>query len=149
MGNVTDRVEEVLRDAGKSLHYQEITEQMIERGWQTKGLTPWSTVNAHIVTEMKKGESSKFVRTGRGIYGINPDFTDKTDPLTPNQPPQPAPPRPSHEKEKLFLEERVALLEECCDRLRSELKELRDYLDSEDKWRKALKSLLTELEKEP
>ena len=46
MGNVTDRVEEVLRDAGKSLHYKEITEQMVERGWQTKGLTPWRTVNA-------------------------------------------------------------------------------------------------------
>ena len=146
--NTLDFIFEVLKDAGQPLHYTDITQRILESGWQTKGSNPASAVNSRIVVEMKKGAASKFVRMGSGTYGINPDFTDETDSQTSNRPPQPLPQPPPHKKDNLFLEERVALLEDCCDRLSSELKELRDYLDSKDKWRKALDALMTELREE-
>ena len=88
----------------------------------------------------------------RGFYALRSNATGtqaNTDPPTTNRPPQPAPPPPPHEKDKLFLEQRVDLLEECCDHLKSEIEKLRGYLASENKWKKALDALLADLEEEP
>jgi len=63
---------EVLKDAGKPLHYEEITRCMLERGlWQTRGKTPWATVNARLAVDIKElGPASRFQRVGRGIFTV-------------------------------------------------------------------------------
>jgi len=63
----------VLKDAGGPLHYREITQRILATGrWTTKGKTPEATVNAQIGTDIKKrGQASRFVRTGPGIFAIN------------------------------------------------------------------------------
>ncbi len=65
----------VLEQAGKPLHYREITERMVKFGiWSTKGKTPEATVNAQLAVDIKKsGKASRFMRFGRGIFGLNTD----------------------------------------------------------------------------
>lgn len=62
----------VLRQAGRPLHYGDITDRMLEsRLWVSHGYTPWNTVNSVIVTEMARwGTASRFVRVRRGVYGL-------------------------------------------------------------------------------
>lgn len=66
-----DAAYEVLRAAGEPLHYQEITQRMLDRGlWSTAGLTPWDTVNARITVDIKRnGAQSRFYRAAPGIFG--------------------------------------------------------------------------------
>ena len=124
---LADAVIEVLRIAGKPLHYREITNQILDRGlWETLGKEPWNIVNARISTEIKeKGDESRFVRTDLGIYDINPDLSDKTDSNKSEESPI------GKEKEasplhNLYLEDRVARLETVYDQLatKAELEEI-------------------------
>ncbi len=75
-----DAAFEVLRDAGKPLHYREITKQMIaQKMWATKGKTPWETVNAGIYVDIRdRGRDSRFVRLGAGLVALNPEVTGDT-----------------------------------------------------------------------
>ena len=59
-----DAAFEVLRAAGKPLHYREITKQVLAQNlWVTKGKTPWDTINARIYVDIKeRGKASRFVR---------------------------------------------------------------------------------------
>ena len=138
----------VMECAGEPLNTNDITVRVLARGlWKTKGKTPQNQV-ARVLTKNPK----TFVKVKRGFYALRSNATGtqlNTDPPTTNRPPQPAPPPPPHEKDKLFLEQRVDLLEECCDHLKSEIKKLRGYLASENKWKKALDALLADLEEEP
>lgn len=70
--SVLDRVETVLAQAGKPLHYQEITERLLEGGlWKTKGKTPSATVNAQLAVDIKKrGANSRFQRTAKGVFAL-------------------------------------------------------------------------------
>lgn len=78
-----EAIERVLREEARALHYSEISEQVLAKGYyKTDGATPDATVNAQITTSIKyEGERSPFVKVGRGVYALR----------TPGQPPIAAP----------------------------------------------------------
>jgi len=65
----------VLTETGKSLHYREITRLSLEKGiLETEGATPEATMNAEIVTDIKKkGNLSDFIKTSPSTYALNPN----------------------------------------------------------------------------
>ena len=67
---VLDAVIEVLKRAGKPLHYNEITQKVLASGlWETTGTTPASTVRARINEDIRKnGDDSPLVRHGAGKF---------------------------------------------------------------------------------
>ncbi len=70
----------VLQESEDPLHYTDITQQILERGYyQTDGATPAATVNAQIASAIKhEGASSPFVRVARGTF----DLRDRAIPVT-------------------------------------------------------------------
>lgn len=70
--NVLQAAEQVLIEAEKPLHYEEITKRILQRQlWTTKGKTPDQTVNARLATDISDyGTSSRFQRTGAGIFAL-------------------------------------------------------------------------------
>ena len=72
--NCLDAAEQVLRKAGRPLHYKEITKRILSEGlWSTDGKTPDATVNAQLSADIKKKrERSRFINpnSGRGEYGL-------------------------------------------------------------------------------
>ena len=69
----TNCAQKVLDEFGgkKPMHYKEITEKALEKGWLiTGGKTPEATMYAQVITEIKRrqkrGERSRFVQHGRG-----------------------------------------------------------------------------------
>lgn len=70
--SVLQSVKSVLQEAGTPLHYKEITQRMIGRGWwQTEGKTPDATVSSTITGDIKKnGTHSLFQRTDEGVYAL-------------------------------------------------------------------------------
>ena len=70
--NVLQAAEATLKEAGKPLHYKEITQRMLYRGlWQPDGKTPHRTVNATITVNIKRyGTHSLFQRTDKGVHRI-------------------------------------------------------------------------------
>ena len=68
----TDAAYRILKDNKEPMHYKKITEQALKRDYiETEGKTPEATMTARISHEIKKkGEKSRFVRAGRGIYGL-------------------------------------------------------------------------------
>ena len=77
--NAIDAAYEILRDAGRPLHYREITKRMLaQKLWMTGGKTPWATVNAQLAVDTKEGSpASRFVRAGPGLFALNPSMTPK------------------------------------------------------------------------
>jgi len=67
-----DAIKKVLRETETPLHYTEISEQVLSRGYyETDGATPASTVNALITSSIKHdGERSPFIRVGRGTFAL-------------------------------------------------------------------------------
>ena len=67
-----DAIVIVLQDAGEPLHYQEVTNQIGQRGLRPlTGSTPAGTVNAHLSRMTREGESiydARITRVGRGIF---------------------------------------------------------------------------------
>ena len=63
---------EVLRQANEPLHYGEITRRIMKTGaWQPVTKTPDASVNSAMVIDIRDhGDSSVFIREGRGIYGL-------------------------------------------------------------------------------
>lgn len=87
--NSLDAVEAVLAEANKPLHYKEITERILTQGlWSTEGKTPDATINAQLAVNIKKGgNSSRFQRTGKGIFALRewglPEFSgSKPEPVS-------------------------------------------------------------------
>ena len=73
-----DCAQKVLESFGdkKPMHYRDITLKALEKGWLvTKGKTPEFTMNAQVITEIKRqqsrGEVSRFVQHGRGYIGLS------------------------------------------------------------------------------
>lgn len=73
----------VLKQAGKPLHYKEITERMLSSGiWSSKGKTPEATINAQLAVDIKtKGNTSRFKRHGRGVFGLNCEHISRSLPV--------------------------------------------------------------------
>jgi len=65
-------VAKVLAEAGTPLHYQEITQRILQRGlWHTQGKTPEATVNAQLAVDIKRlGADSLFQRTDPGLFAL-------------------------------------------------------------------------------
>ena len=65
-----DAAYEILRQAGKPLHYQQITERALAEGLiSPQGLTPEATMASRLYTDSKT-EGSRFVRAGKGVFGL-------------------------------------------------------------------------------
>lgn len=75
MKSFKDIAYQILSEAGKPLHYREITEIAINKGLlKTDGKTPWATMNAQLAMDIKnKGESSRFHRAEPGFYAVKVD----------------------------------------------------------------------------
>lgn len=76
---------EILKEAGKPLHTDEITKIALQRGWlKTAGKTPEATMNALLVVDTnKKGPMSLFKKTGPSTFAINEGVKDvKKEELT-------------------------------------------------------------------
>ncbi|MDW7644870.1 MAG: HTH domain-containing protein [Desulfuromonadales bacterium] len=74
----TDCAQKVLEEFGgkKPMHYKEITEKALQKGWLvTGGKTPEATMYAQVITEIKRqqkrGERPRFVQHGRGYVGLS------------------------------------------------------------------------------
>ena len=67
-----EAIERVLKEEARALHYSEISEQVLAKGYyKTEGATPDATVNAQITTSIKhEGDKSPFVKVGRGVYAL-------------------------------------------------------------------------------
>jgi len=74
----TDCAQKVLEEFGRKrpMHYKEITEKALEKGWiVTGGKTPDATMYAQVITDIKRqkkrGERPRFVQHGRGYVGLS------------------------------------------------------------------------------
>ena len=67
-----EAIKKVLQESEAPLHYAEISEQILSRGYyETDGATPAATVNAQLCTSIKHdGERSPFIRVGKGIFAL-------------------------------------------------------------------------------
>lgn len=80
-----DAAEEVLREAGTSLHIASLTDRALESGlWKTDAQNPQITLTAAITWEINsKGKQSRFRQVSFGVYDLNdrsvPTQTPKPD----------------------------------------------------------------------
>lgn len=67
-----EAIKKVLTEADAPLHYREISEQILSRGYYSSdGATPAATVNAQITSSIKHdGDKSPFIRVGKGIFAL-------------------------------------------------------------------------------
>lgn len=67
-----EAIKKVLAESTIPLHYTEIAEQILSRGYYTTdGATPAASVNAQLASSIKhEGDKSPFVRTGRGLFTL-------------------------------------------------------------------------------
>jgi len=67
-----DAIMKVLQEAGKPLHYAEITKRIIDGGFRKKvGATPAASVAATLSMSLKNdGENSPYFKPQRGYYGL-------------------------------------------------------------------------------
>lgn len=67
-----EAIKKVLAESVTPLHYVEISEQILSRGYyKTDGATPAATVNAQVASSIKHdGEKSPFMRVGKGIFAL-------------------------------------------------------------------------------
>lgn len=83
--NCKDAAAQVLQEAGKPLHYREITKLILQRDlWPTSGATPERTIAATLSVDIReRGEDSLFVRVSPGVYGLRCWQQDDTPPRKP------------------------------------------------------------------
>lgn len=88
-------IKRVLMESDAPLHYTEISEQILARGYyETDGATPAATVNAQLSSSVKhEGDKSPFIRVGKGIFSLRGETASATLPgnKTKNQLPAVAP----------------------------------------------------------
>jgi hypothetical protein len=80
-----DAIISVLRDATGPMHYGDITDQIINRGFRPEGIgaTPARTVSYNLTTSINsEGYRSPFIQTGRGIYFLREKMAQMTGPAT-------------------------------------------------------------------
>src|SRR5215207_9353489 len=71
----------VLESARRPLHYRDLSRLAIERKLiEPQGKTPEATMNAIIAVDIKrKGTRSRFIRIGRGVFGLRSLATEVLD----------------------------------------------------------------------
>lgn len=88
-------IKRVLMESDSPLHYTEISEQILARGYyKTDGATPAATVNEQLSSSVKHdGDKSPFIRVGKGIFSLRGETASATLPgnKTKNQLPTNAP----------------------------------------------------------
>jgi len=64
---------DILKEAGKPLHSDEITKIALQKGWlKTAGKTPEATMNAQLLVDVnRKGSKSLFNKVGPSTFAIN------------------------------------------------------------------------------
>lgn len=67
---------EILKEAGKPLHTEEITKIALQKGWlKTAGKTPEATMNAQLVVDVNKnGVNSLFIKSGPSTFTLNEEL---------------------------------------------------------------------------
>lgn len=67
-----EAIKRVLTESVTPLHYTEISEQILSRGYyETDGATPAATVSAQLTSSIKHdGEKSPFIRVGKGLFSL-------------------------------------------------------------------------------
>ncbi len=82
-----DAIKKVLEESSTPLHYTEISEQILSRGYyETDGATPAATVNAQLASSIKHdGEKSPFIRVGKGIFALKNSQAAEVAPTTPHK----------------------------------------------------------------
>lgn len=67
---------EILKDAKKPLHSDEITKIALKNGWlKTAGKTPEATMNAQLVVDVNKnGAKSLFIKTAPSTFALNDEI---------------------------------------------------------------------------
>ena len=75
-------IKRVLLESDAPLHYTEISEQILSRGYyETDGATPAATVNAQLSSSVKhEGDRSPFIRVGKGIFSLRGETASATLP---------------------------------------------------------------------
>jgi len=65
-----DAAHEILKEQGREMNVKEITDIAISSGkWSPGGKTPTATLSAAVQMDIiKKGDGSRFVKTGRGLF---------------------------------------------------------------------------------
>ena len=73
MATFKDIAYQILKEAGKPLHYKKITKIALEKGWlKTTGKTPEATMNAQIIVDINaKKNKSLFVKIAPSTFGIS------------------------------------------------------------------------------
>ena len=69
---------QILLQAGEPLRREEITRRTLDGAlWVTAGRTPEATVRAQLCVDLQKqGTASRFVRTGKATFGLDPAVAD-------------------------------------------------------------------------
>lgn len=69
----------VLKEAGEPLHYKELTERALEKGYcTTDSKTPKDSMYTAIAYERGKGGDSHFVKVAPGVFGLR-EWTEKNE----------------------------------------------------------------------
>ena len=87
-----EAIKRVLEESDAPLHYAEISEQILSRGYySTDGATPSATVNAQISSSVKHdGEKSPFIRVGKGMFSLRGALIPDVEPTSKKIAEQPA-----------------------------------------------------------
>ena len=67
-----EAIERVLNEEGRAMHYSEISELILAKGYyKTEGATPDATVNAQITSSIKhEGVKSPYLKVSRGTFTV-------------------------------------------------------------------------------
>ena len=80
-----DAIEKVIEDEGKPLHYSDIAEMIVEKGYRTSvGATPAMTVQVMLSNYLKDNNDPKFVKVESGTYTLK-KFLNKLDETVPGE----------------------------------------------------------------
>jgi len=101
MASWREAIERVLGEASNPMHYSEISEQILARGYyKTAGATPAATVNAQITSSIKhEGSNSPFVKVGRGTFTLRTRPSDASVAHPRESPPERIDAKPETENE--------------------------------------------------
>jgi len=74
MGDMSwiEAIAKVMRESNGPMHYSEIAQQALARGYyKTNGATPAATVAAQLTSSIKfEGDKSPFIKVGRGMFAL-------------------------------------------------------------------------------
>lgn len=101
-----EAIERVLNEETRALHYSEISELILTKGYyKTEGATPDATVNAQITSSIKhEGEKSPFLKVSRGTFTLRTPGSSIAIPAKPAVALPPATPKVLQEAQTATVE---------------------------------------------